>query len=103
MTQNNVIVSGRIAFEPKVYDTKKGGKIATAVLNVYQGKGKDDKPSYASVNVKVFDSKLAESLMNLGKSADIVVIGKLGEDAYEKDGKTVRSLYVNASYVGVDA
>lgn len=103
MTQNFVTLSGRIAFEPKVFETKSGGKIANIVLNVYDGKGKDDKPKYFGMNVKTFDKDIAESFVNLGKGSDIVVLGKLSEDTYEKDGKTVRTNVVIATYAGVQA
>lgn len=100
MTQNQVTISGKIAFEPKVYSE---GKIATIVLNVYAGKTKEGKGKYMDVTVKAFDSKIVESLVNLGKGSNIIVTGRLAEDSYEKDGKKVKNLYVNANYVGMDA
>lgn len=103
MTQNNVIVTGRIAFEPKSFDTKKGGKMASAVLNVYKGKNADGKAQYASVQFKTFEKKYAESIINLGKGADVIVVGRLDEEVYEKDGKTIRQLVVIADYVGTEA
>ena len=103
MTQNTVTVTGRIAFEPKSFDTKKGGKIASAVLNVYKGKDTDGKAQYASVPFKTFEKKYAESIVNLGKGADVIISGRLDEETYEKDGKTIRQVVVIADYVGTEA
>ena len=102
MTQNTITITGKIAFDVKTYNTK-NGKMASVLLNVYTGKNKENKHTYMDVPVKTFDTKIATSLENLGKGTEIIVVGKLGEDKYEKDGKTIKSIYVNASFVGVES
>lgn len=103
MTQNSVVLTGRIAFAPKTFDTKSGGKIATFVLNVWVGKDKDGKSQYIGINVKTFDSKYAEAVAALGQGADIAIVGRLTVDSFEKDGKKQYTTSVIADYVGVDA
>jgi single-stranded DNA-binding protein len=103
MTKNFVTLTGRIAFEPKVFETKNGGKIASITMNSYIGKDKDGKAQYMGIGVKTFDAKAAEALVNLGKGADIIVVGRLNAESYEKDGKAVNIINVIADYVGVEA
>jgi len=77
--KNQVIVSGR-AYRPQLRTTKSGKSITTFGLSVYSGKDKDGKSKYNFIDCKCFSDE-----SNL--SGDVVVVGKIGFDSWEKDGK----------------
>lgn len=99
MTNNFVMVNGKIGFEPKIFSTKKGGKMASCSLNVYAGKDKDGKAQYINLTVKTFDTKSAETIEMLGKGGAILVTGRLNVESYEKDGKKTYNTVIVANNV----
>lgn len=98
MTINNVVLTGRISFEPNMFKTKKGGVIANFILGVYAGK-KDDKNAYYNIPVKVFDNDMATLVEQVGKGGDVTVVGKIASEQYEKDGKKVTNVVVYANHI----
>lgn len=83
---NHVILSGT-AFEPNTRIAKSGMAVLTFRLSYYQGKGKDGKTAYGSIDVTAFD-KLAQAWDGKLQDRDkVIVIGRLMMDKWEKDGQ----------------
>lgn len=101
---NNVTINGKINFEPNIYKTAKGNKMAKFTLNCYLGKDKDGKARYGNFMVKTFDNDMAQLVENVGKDAKVIVTGKLDIESYtNKEGKEVISQVIDAAVVSVMA
>lgn len=96
---NNVTVTGKMNFEAKIIKTK-NGKMAIFQLGVANGKDENGKTVYTNVSVKTFNNEYAESLENLGKGLNLVVVGKMVTETYELKDEKRYSTVLHAMYIG---
>lgn len=80
---NHVTLSGT-AFEPNTRVAKSGMAVLTFRLSYYQGKGKDGKATYGSIDVTAFD-RLAQAWDGQLQNKDkVIVTGHITLDAKKK-------------------
>lgn len=83
---NFVGLNGTV-FQPELRVAKSGMAVLKFRLSYYQGKGKDGKAAYGSIDVTAFD-KLAQAWDGKLQDRDkVIVIGRLVMDKWEKDGQ----------------
>lgn len=77
--KNQIVITGK-AYNAKVHQTKNGKSITTFGLSVYNGKDLTGRATYCFIDCKYFsDEKIP--------TGDISIIGRLGFDTWEKEGK----------------
>ena len=83
---NYVTLTGTV-FQPESCVAKSGMAVLTFHLSYYQGKRKDGKAAYGSIDVMAFD-RLAQAWDGQLHDKDkVIVTGRLTLDKWEKDGK----------------
>ena len=83
---NHVTLTGTV-FQPESRVAKSGMAVLTFHLSYYQGKGKDGKAAYGSIDVTAFD-RLAQAWDGQLHDKDkVIVTGHISLDKWEKDGK----------------
>lgn len=82
---NQTVFNGTV-FNPELRVAKSGMAVLKFRLSFYQGKGKDGKAAYGSIDVTAFD-KLAQAFDGLQDRDKVIVIGRLMMDKWEKDGQ----------------
>lgn len=82
---NHVTLTGTV-FQPESRVAKSGMAVLTFRLSYYQGKGKDGKAAYGSIDVTAFD-RLAQAWdSQLHDKDKVIVTGHITLDKWEKDG-----------------
>jgi len=90
MAYNKVTLVGRLVRDPKITETKNEGKLALFTLAVDRDMPKaDGKKSTDFLSIKVWDKLAAVCGEHLVKGQLVLVDGKLRDNQYEKDGKTI--------------
>lgn len=83
---NHVTLTGTV-FQPESRVAKSGMAVLTFRLSYYQGKGKDGKAAYGSIDVTAFD-RLAQAWDGQLHDKDTAIVtGHITLDKWEKDGK----------------
>lgn len=96
---NTTTINGK-AWEPETKYTSMGTCITELSVSVYDGKDQEGKAKYFSVKCKAF-KELAENIGNqIVKGDNVIVIGRLTEDKWEKDGVTRRRLTMIVDAIG---
>lgn len=97
---NNVVVSGYVQDEPKIYT---GGQtpVASFTLTIGRGKGKNGESlGYDYPRVKAFGSSAEYVSQKVGKGDYVTVMGKIATGSYDdKNGNKVYTTEVNASRI----
>ncbi|MCB5725295.1 single-stranded DNA-binding protein [Mitsuokella jalaludinii] len=83
---NHVTLTGTV-FQPESRVAKSGMAVLTFHLSYYQGKGKDGKAAYGSIDVTAFDRLARAWDGQLHDKDKVIVTGHITLDKWEKDGK----------------
>ena len=96
---NYVTLTGTV-FQPESRVAKSGMAVLTFRLSYYQGKGKDGKAAYGSIDVTAFD-RLAQAWdSQLHDKDKVIVTGHITLDKWEKDGKKYHKHRLIADDIG---
>lgn len=91
MNINKIEIIGRV-YKATTTQTNSGKSITKFGLQFWNGK-KDDKNTYAFIDVVIWDD------IKLNDKDEVIVKGYLKCNEWEKDGKKLTKLFVNASEV----
>jgi single-strand DNA-binding protein len=96
---NTTTITGK-AWEPNTRYSQSGTCITDVSVSVYDGKDQEGKAKYFSVKCVGF-KELAENMGNqIVKGDNVIVVGKISEEKWEKDGVTNRRMTMIVDAIG---
>ena len=98
---NSVLIEGNMTRDPEIKYTNSGTAVTTFSIasNRYYKKGEDFENEVSYFDIEAW-AKLAESCNAYGKKGrGVRVVGRLKQERWEKDGKTMSKVKVIAEHV----
>lgn len=89
------------AWEPATRFTNTGKAITEVNVSVYDGKDQDQKAKYYNVTVKCFNELAEEAGNGIQKGDNVIAIGRLTIDKWEKDGQKHSKIVLLANDIGI--
>lgn len=97
----STVLTGRV-YKPEIRYGRNGTAIFTARLQVYHGKDKDGNARTSYFDVKCLGPKAEVYGNTVRERDDVIIVGRLEEERWEKDGVKRSKVVVVIERVGVE-
>jgi single-strand DNA-binding protein len=96
---NQVVIIGK-AWDPESRYSQAGNCMASVSVSVYDGKDQDGKAKYFPVTVKAFKDLAEVIASDIQRGDNVIVVGRMTQESWEKDGQKHRKQVVIADHIG---